>query len=173
MKLEIRNSGSMDQPDRKAVFEKQAKWQVARSKKSWSEKLKQSLIMRQAQDLGLRMMYEPVGSPRETFENLDRLFDALPELFMMLDIGHANLHGGRAEKSIRHFAERVNHIHLHDNDGTADQHLPPGAGTVDWPAVIQALRDIDYDKTITIEVFAEDRDRILEAREQAEDWLRT
>lgn len=36
--------------DQRAVFEKQAKWQVSRASKTWSEKLKQSIIMRQAQE---------------------------------------------------------------------------------------------------------------------------
>jgi hypothetical protein len=44
--------------------------------------------------------------------------------------------------------------HLHDNDGTADQHRPagrrgpngalPGGGSIDWAALVGALRDAGY-----------------------------
>ena len=55
---------------------------------------------------------------------------------------------------LRQFADRLHHIHLHDNNGLVDLHLPPGTGTINWPAVATALRDIGYAKTITLEIFS-------------------
>ena len=31
-------------------------------------------------------------------------------------------------------------VHLHDNHGDKDEHLPPYAGTIDWPAAIKLLK---------------------------------
>ena len=52
------------------------------------------------------------------------------------------------------------HIHLHDNDGQRDLHLPMGTGIIDWDALIKTLKRI-YDGTITLEVFSRDKDYVL------------
>jgi sugar phosphate isomerase/epimerase len=31
-------------------------------------------------------------------------------------------------------------VHLHDNHGEKDEHLPPYAGNIDWPAAIKLLK---------------------------------
>jgi sugar phosphate isomerase/epimerase len=31
-------------------------------------------------------------------------------------------------------------VHLHDNHGEKDEHLPSYAGTIDWPAAIKLLK---------------------------------
>ena len=62
----------------------------------------------------------------------------------------------------------VHHVHLHDNDGRSDLHLPPGAGTIDWAAVVLALKDAGYDGTITLEVFSRDRDYVLLGKRKVE-----
>ena len=35
-------------------------------------------------------------------------------------------------------------LHIQDNDGTGDQHLIPGDGTIDWNVFTQTLREIGY-----------------------------
>ncbi|MFQ5809967.1 MAG: hypothetical protein ACE5JM_10145, partial [Armatimonadota bacterium] len=37
-------------------------------------------------------------------------------------------------------------------DGSGDQHRPPYFGTVDWPAVLSALREIRFPGPLTFEV---------------------
>jgi sugar phosphate isomerase/epimerase len=44
-------------------------------------------------------------------------------------------------------------VHVHDNVGADDLHLPLGSGTVDWLAVVGALKAVGYDGTVTLEVF--------------------
>ncbi|MEL6150366.1 MAG: sugar phosphate isomerase/epimerase [Chloroflexota bacterium] len=57
-----------------------------------------------------------------------------PELMgFCLDIGHANLMDGETE-DMRNYGEPLCALHLHDNDGTDDDHQPPYFGTVDWTA---------------------------------------
>ena len=37
------------------------------------------------------------------------------------------------------FSGRIIHVHLHDNSGERDEHLPVGAGTVPWRRVLPKL----------------------------------
>jgi sugar phosphate isomerase/epimerase len=60
------------------------------------------------------------------------------------DIGHAHLADGpqeeRIEESFSPLRELVASVHLHDNHGDKDEHLPPFDGSIDWPAGIQLLQ---------------------------------
>jgi sugar phosphate isomerase/epimerase len=60
------------------------------------------------------------------------------------DIGHAHLaelpEGERIEKSFAPLRELVASVHLHDNHGDKDEHLPPYDGSIDWPAAIKTLQ---------------------------------
>ncbi len=60
------------------------------------------------------------------------------------DIGHAYLsdfqEDERIEKSFAPLRDLVSSVHLHDNHGEKDEHLPPYDGTIDWPAAIKVLK---------------------------------
>jgi sugar phosphate isomerase/epimerase len=60
------------------------------------------------------------------------------------DIGHAHLaelpEDERIEKSFAPLRELVASVHLHDNHGDKDEHLPPYDGSIDWPAAIKTLK---------------------------------
>jgi sugar phosphate isomerase/epimerase len=60
------------------------------------------------------------------------------------DIGHANLADGlaeeRIEKSLAPLQGLVVSVHLHDNHGEKDEHLPPYDGSIDWNAAIPLLK---------------------------------
>jgi sugar phosphate isomerase/epimerase len=125
-------------------------------------------LLKIGQDLGVRIMYEPIDTARDTPANLKTILTKLPDLLCHLDLGHCNLFGKKPEEMIRRFATRLHHVHLHDNTGAADLHLPPGAGTIAWPAVLRALKEVGYDRTITLEVFSPDRDYVLLAKQKIE-----
>lgn len=65
------------------------------------------------------------------------------------DIGHANLaelpKDERLEKSFAPLREFVSSVHLHDNHGEKDEHLPPYEGSIDWPRAIKTLRSAPQD----------------------------
>lgn len=63
----------------------------------------------------------------------------VPDLHYVLDVGHAHTMGYGVADFIGVYGERLKEIHLHDNDGNADQHRAIGHGTIDWPAVAAAL----------------------------------
>ena len=54
---------------------------------------------------------------------------------------HAHL-GPGVEHEFTAMKERIRSLHLHDNNGSEDQHLFPRAdgGTIDWTAAMQLLR---------------------------------
>jgi sugar phosphate isomerase/epimerase len=60
------------------------------------------------------------------------------------DVGHAHLSDfpeeERVEKSFSPLRELVSSVHLHDNHGEKDEHLPPYDGTIDWPEAIKTLQ---------------------------------
>src|SRR5512137_2283105 len=72
------------------------------------------------------------------------------------DIGHAHLADGPAEERIeRSFAplrDLVASLHLHDNHGEKDEHLPPYDGTIDWGAAIPMLKSATLDLPVVLEL---------------------
>jgi sugar phosphate isomerase/epimerase len=121
--------------------------------------------------IGVGILYEPVGAESDTPENTLRVLDAVPGLGLHVDIGHCNLWGRQPVDLIRRFAGHIRHVHLHDNDGRGDLHLPPGTGKIEWPPVLAALRAAGYDGTVTLEVFSRDRDYLLLAKRKIEALL--
>ncbi|MDD1722636.1 MAG: sugar phosphate isomerase/epimerase family protein [Methanothrix sp.] len=59
----------------------------------------------------------------------------------IFDVGHANTNGN-VEDFLK-YSSRMIHVHVHDNHGDRDEHLPVGNGTVPWKKVAQALRDYE------------------------------
>jgi sugar phosphate isomerase/epimerase len=60
------------------------------------------------------------------------------------DIGHANLADGaeadRIETSFTPLRDLVAGVHVHDNHGEKDEHLPPYDGSIDWAAAVKTLK---------------------------------
>lgn len=127
-------------------------------------------MVKEARKHGVVVMYEHTGSPRETLENIGRILRGVPGLAFHLDIGHANLNGHTPVQFIRKFGRRIRHVHLHDNKGKGDDHLPMGKGTVDWKKTINELRKV-YDGTVTLEIFSGKED-VLASREKLRKLLR-
>ncbi len=101
------------------------------------------------------------------------IFARSPNLYLLLDVGHANIDVPKnlAREYLFALADRLAHVHVSDNDGTADQHLPLGApmrGGVSWHKVVADLKSFRYDGTVTIEVFANDRQYRQDSRQR---WL--
>ncbi len=59
---------------------------------------------------------------------------------MTLDVGHANTMGMLPE-FLDLCKDHIIHIHLHDNMGKRDEHLPCGRGNIDWKIVKEGLKD--------------------------------
>ena len=66
------------------------------------------------------------------------------------DCGHGNLIPDGLARLDR-VKDRLLVVHLHDNDGTSDQHKLMFSGTVDWPRLARILAHSAYDKPISSE----------------------
>ncbi len=110
-------------------------------------------------DHGVRIALENV---RNTGWALDRVLNEIgddPEttnLGICIDIGHAFLSDDLGDRPIDAYLERYRdqlvHLHLHDNDGVEDDHLPPGGGRIDWINVLRTLEAIGFDGRAILEV---------------------
>ena len=111
-------------------------------------------------NFGITIMFEPVDSKRDSVENIAFILESVPGLALHLDLGHANLWGRTPGEYIRQFSHRLAHVHLHDNDGRRDLHLPLGCGRNSWKRSIRELKQY-YNGTITLEVFSEEKEYAL------------
>jgi sugar phosphate isomerase/epimerase len=89
-----------------------------------------------------------------TIDELRQVFTAIPSpyLGLALDIGHAHLLPEGVDAWLDAFPENIMHLHLHDNDGVLDQHLPIGEGSIPYPAILDRLHAIGFTGTGTLEV---------------------
>ena len=79
-------------------------------------------------------------------------------LAICLDTGHLNVIKGNQGKFIRESGRLLQALHLHDNDGSGDQHLLPyGVGNIDWADVFAALKEIRYQGLMNFEIPGERR----------------
>lgn len=87
-----------------------------------------------------------------TPEEMNELLDGTdPEsVSVCFDSGHANL-SGRFTDFAEAMLPRAVTMHIHDNDGTADQHRFPGQGCIDWRHFACAYRALGSRATIMLE----------------------
>lgn len=67
------------------------------------------------------------------------------------DAGHCHAHFND-EFNYEMFKNRIFAVHLHDNDKSADQHLIPFDGTINWNNVVTKLKECNYDGPVTLEL---------------------
>lgn len=96
---------------------------------------------------------------------INALLAAYPPDFLGLcyDSGHGN-YGTDGLSELARLKDRLISIHLHDNDGTRDEHRLPFTGTVDWTRVAALLAASSYRKCISLEATISDG-------EQEDDFL--
>jgi sugar phosphate isomerase/epimerase len=114
-----------------------------------------TLIGQNAKTTGRRLAIEYL--PRTCLGNslaeLNMLIDRLgDETFgVCLDVNH--LMGQHAElpRIVHSLGPRLIATHISDCDEADEKHWLPGKGVLDWPAFMQALREIDYQGPFTYE----------------------
>ena len=100
-------------------------------------------------------------------DDFEPFFKTFPEMKLVLDTGHANINdpsGRRIMDFIRRFGDRLGHVHISDNNGRSDEHLPVGRGNIRFEALARELCRQEYDDTLTLEIFTEDRSLLTQSR---------
>ena len=95
-----------------------------------------------------------------------------------LDTGHSNFCGERPADAVRLIGhDYLGALHVHDNNGKADQHMTPGNGSIDWDDFSDALAEIGFEGCLSFETSVhgsvpagEERDRL--ERELAQSGLK-
>ena len=99
-----------------------------------------------------------------TYEDTPELFGRLmdhfrgnPRVMCCFDTGHCNAF---SEISFSGWLDRIGadigQLHLHDNDGSGDGHLPPGEGTFPFTEFFAQLKTIRKQPIVTLEPHRED-----------------
>jgi len=135
-------------------------------------------IIDRAQTLGLCVCLENMFPKCRAFvEPVDfvEILQRFPDLKLTLDTGHANIAdpgGRRILEFIKKFGHRIGHLHVSDNFGERDDHIPLGAGEIDFAKIVKALKKSGYDDTATLEIFSENRQALKKSREIFDDILK-
>jgi sugar phosphate isomerase/epimerase len=125
-------------------------------------------LVKFAKELEVDVMLEnvPTNSP-SAFKEYKYVIDSVKDLRVHFDVSHAFVNGGMkaVREFIRTFKGRIAHVHFSDSLGS-DDHLPIGKGMIEYDKVVKLLKKIRYDKTITFEVFVDDRKEVVKSREK-------
>ena len=137
---------------------------IAQNRKSFAE------LAEIAESHGLQIVVEHLPDPGTSVADIVAVLDADPRLGFHLDVGHAFVGGDRLEGLLNALGSRVAHVHMSDNRGKHDDHMPLGAGKINWSRAVKLLKAIGYDGTVTLEVFAQERDYLLRSAEKLRRW---
>jgi sugar phosphate isomerase/epimerase len=124
------------------------------------------IISDEATKHDMTIVVENVPGVFSSVDALNSIFGSVPGLGFHLDVGHAFIRRNRFRHLLSAFKERLMHVHLSDNRGREDDHMPLGAGNIDWIEVIGAIKKTGYDATFTLEIFSNDRRYVLGSRDK-------
>lgn len=127
-----------------------------------------SEILSYAERRGIKVgiEYEP-GLLLETANEVLALIEEMGSsaLGVNLDVGHAYLAGENPAQVILDFSSKILNLHLEDIRGKKHYHRIPGAGDIDFLAMVEALQKIDYTGFVTVELYNHSDEPELAARE--------
>ena len=120
-------------------------WYMEQSVVFWKEFLEQ--------DPGVEILLENVleTEPQWLLEIVKRVEN--PRLRLCLDVGHVNAYSRiPVQDWVREWTPYLSHFHIHNNDGTEDQHRPLTEGTIPMKALFFQIDELCPDATVTLEL---------------------
>lgn len=110
-------------------------------------------LIRYAKSMNVDLAFENIERP----EYLDTIFGECDDTNVKLcyDLGHENCFS-KGSDVLSKYGSRLKTLHIHDNDGTADQHAIPFDCNIDFERFISKLKELEYYGVISLEVM---RDR--------------
>lgn len=127
--------------------------------------------------MGLRVYLEPAhrfeSNQVLTLDDGLRMIREIgdPQLGILLDTGHLHVNGEDLGEGVAKLGPLLGHVDLDDNDGSADSHLAPGQGTIDFAPFVAALKASGYAGYVAVELgmaYALDPEPVVAA---CLDWL--
>jgi sugar phosphate isomerase/epimerase len=139
-------------------------------KKAWAVLLDfMKNCLKLSENYGVPLGLENVHGKRSPFSlphQASRLLETLEDLKFTFDLGHAYIEARERLKIARGEVERriagemvrclqgkLVHVHLHDNRGLKDNHLPPGEGEMDFNPLIEALKELNFQGQVILEIW--------------------
>ncbi|MGC8717630.1 MAG: sugar phosphate isomerase/epimerase family protein [bacterium] len=108
-----------------------------------------------AKSAGLKFCLEPrVGEIISNTDALLRLMDHVKSdnFGAVLDTGHQNAQKEILPLSVEKLRNRIFYLHVSDNDGKVNEHLPLGKGNIDWEGIFLALKKHNYQGYVAIDI---------------------
>ena len=124
-------------------------WYVEQSVQFWKAFLKE--------DPGVEIVLENVleTDPQWLLDIVKGVSD--PRLKLCLDVGHVNAYSRiPAAQWVDVWAPYLSHFHIHNNDGTADQHRPLTEGSIPMKALLRQTGETCPEATLTLELMEAD-----------------
>jgi len=110
-------------------------------------------LIEKASGMGTQIALENVYE--NSSKSLGLLLDALggsPNICLCFDTGHFNAFSRSGlEEWMDTLGSRIGQIHLHDNHGSADEHLPVGEGTFPFQRFFESLKKKGVRPIVTLE----------------------
>ena len=106
-----------------------------------------------AKPLGVQVVVENIPNELSTPEGLLELIQTarFTDIGVCLDVGHAHLVPGISH-AYEALKELIRTTHVHDNHGVRDEHLWPGAGSIDWKETLGFLRAAPHVPALVLEI---------------------
>jgi fructoselysine 3-epimerase len=120
-------------------------------------------VAKYAKDLGVTLVVEPTPADSNLIETADDALllaeqSGMDNVKVMFDTFHALYRNEVSSDYVYRMKDKLHHVHIADSD-----RLPPGQGRCDYDAVLRALKDINYDGYLSMEVG-------FHARQSEPDW---
>ena len=91
----------------------------------------------------------------------------LPNVKANIDVSHLVL-SDTSPGDLEAFRGKAAHVHISDCDGKVHGDLPPGRGVVKFAPFLQAIKDLDFDGAVSLELeYSPDPTKIVEWVEEA------
>lgn len=130
------------------------KWRYPRLEHVWLDLALEFFppLVEQAESIDCRLAIENIYE--ESPDTLVQLVSGIASDFFghCFDAGHWHLFGRRPmDEWLSSIDSRLFHLHLHDNHGRADEHLPVGDGTINFSPLLKHLKLMTATPSITLE----------------------
>lgn len=100
--------------------------------------------------IGVAVHNHGLGTTYDKLEDVTSALDEFPNVSACVDIGHFARSGVNPAEAIRKIGRRVVEVHIKDLTRD-DQNTVVGAGRIDLPAVVSALRKIRFKGLLALE----------------------